>query len=39
MAIRRIKEFLDGSHTRYVLMTHAPAYTAQEVAERSIRAA
>lgn len=32
MATRRIREFLDGNHTRYVVLTHSPAYTAQEVA-------
>ena len=33
MATRRIMEFLDGNHARYVLISHSPAYTAQEVAE------
>ena len=32
MAIRRIKEFLDGNKVKYVVITHSPAYTAQEVA-------
>jgi len=33
MATRRIREFLDGSSVRYVMITHSPAYTAQETAE------
>lgn len=33
MATRRIQEFLDGSHVRYYLIKHSPAYTASEVAE------
>ena len=33
MAERRILEFLDGSKVRYVMITHSPAYTAQETAE------
>jgi hypothetical protein len=33
MATRRIREFLDGSSTRYVTITHSPAYTAQETAK------
>jgi len=32
MATRRTKEFLDGNHAKYVIITHSPAYTAQEVA-------
>lgn len=33
MATRRIREFLDGNHAKYVLISHSTAYTAQEVAE------
>ena len=32
MATRRITEFLDGQHARYVLVSHSAAYTAQEIA-------
>lgn len=32
MATRRIEEFLDGNHALYDVITHTPAYTAQEVA-------
>lgn len=32
MATRRIREFLDGNKVRYDLISHSPAYTAQEVA-------
>ena len=32
MATRRIKEFLDGNKVKYVVISHSPAYTAQEVA-------
>jgi Ala-tRNA(Pro) deacylase len=33
MSTRRIREFLDGSGVRYIAVTHAPAFTAQEIAE------
>jgi Ala-tRNA(Pro) deacylase len=33
MATRRIREFLDGNHARYVLISHSPAYTTSQVAE------
>ena len=33
MATRRIREFLDGSNARYVMMSHSPAFTASEVAQ------
>ena len=33
MATRRIREFLDGSKVRYVMISHSPAYTAQETAQ------
>lgn len=33
MATRRIREFLDGSGARYVLVSHSPTYTAQETAQ------
>jgi Ala-tRNA(Pro) deacylase len=32
MPIKQLKEFLDGAGVKYVLVTHAPAYTAQEIA-------
>jgi Ala-tRNA(Pro) deacylase len=32
MATRRLKEFLDGSDVRYVIVQHSAAYTASEVA-------
>jgi Ala-tRNA(Pro) deacylase len=35
MEMRRIREFLDRNHVRYVVMSHSPAYTASQVA-RSI---
>jgi Ala-tRNA(Pro) deacylase len=30
--LTQLKEFLDGNKVKYVAMTHAPAYTAQEIA-------
>ena len=33
MAVRRLKEFLDNEHVKYVSIQHSPAYTAQEVAQ------
>lgn len=33
MATRRIREFLDGNHARYVLISHSRAYTTSQVAE------
>jgi len=32
MATRRIREFLDGNGAKYVILSHSPAYTSQEVA-------
>lgn len=32
MATRRVKEFLDGNKIKYAMISHSPAYTAQEVA-------
>ena len=32
MPAKRLKEFLDGHHVKYVTMTHSTAYTAQEIA-------
>ncbi len=32
MPIGKIKEFLDGHNTKYVVMSHSQAYTAQEIA-------
>lgn len=33
MATRRTREFLDGNKVKYAVISHSPAYTAQEVAE------
>lgn len=30
--LTKLKEFLDGNNVKYVTLTHAPAYTAQEIA-------
>jgi len=32
MPARKLKEFLDSKGIKYVMVTHAPAYTAQEIA-------
>lgn len=32
MPTRKLKEFLDRYHTKYVSISHSPAYTAQEIA-------
>jgi Ala-tRNA(Pro) deacylase len=32
MATRRTREFLDGNRIQYAVISHSPAYTAQEVA-------
>ena len=32
MAAGKIKEFLDSKGIKYIIVTHAPAYTAQEIA-------
>lgn len=32
MPVKKIKEFLDSQGVKYVVVSHAPAYTAQEVA-------
>jgi Ala-tRNA(Pro) deacylase len=32
MPAKRLKEFLDANHTKYVSIRHSPAYTAQEIA-------
>lgn len=32
MIARKLKEFLDGNRVKYVVLTHSPAYTAQEIA-------
>jgi Ala-tRNA(Pro) deacylase len=32
MPTRRLKEFLDHNHVKYVCISHSPAYTAQEIA-------
>jgi Ala-tRNA(Pro) deacylase len=33
MTAKRLKEFLDGQHVKYVRMLHSPAYTSSEVAQ------
>ena len=35
MPIKKLKEFLDTNHVKYVSITHSQAYTAQEVAATS----
>ena len=32
MKLRRIKEYLDQQNIKYAIITHSPAYTAQEIA-------
>lgn len=32
MPARRLKQFLDDKNVRYLVITHSPAYTAQEIA-------
>jgi Ala-tRNA(Pro) deacylase len=32
MSTRRIREFLDGNQVKYAVISHSPAFTAQEVA-------
>lgn len=32
MPIRKLKEFLDTAGVKYIVVSHAPAYTAQEIA-------
>ena len=32
MPIKKLKEFLDANHVKYVSVVHSQAYTAQEVA-------
>jgi Ala-tRNA(Pro) deacylase len=33
MPVRKLKEFLDTQQTKYVVISHSPAYTAMEVAQ------
>ena len=33
VALRKVKDLLDGHHVRYVSIVHSPAYTSQEVAQ------
>ena len=35
MPLKKLKEFLDSNHVKYVSITHSKAYTAQEVAATS----
>lgn len=32
MPIKRLREFLDSHHVKYFVISHSPAYTAQEIA-------
>lgn len=32
MPVQKLKEFLDGEHVKYVIVSHSTAYTAQEIA-------
>ncbi|UWX57291.1 YbaK/EbsC family protein [Chlorobaculum sp. MV4-Y] len=32
MPIRRLREFLDSHHVKYFVISHSPAYTAQDIA-------
>ena len=32
MPVRRLKEFLDAHHVKYVTISHSPAFTAKEIA-------
>jgi len=32
MPVKKLKEYLDSEHVKYVTITHSPAYTAQEIA-------
>ena len=32
MPVKRLKQFLDGHHAKYVTISHSPAFTAQEIA-------
>jgi Ala-tRNA(Pro) deacylase len=33
MILKRLREFLDQEHVKHVVISHSPAYTAQEIAE------
>lgn len=33
MPVKKLREFLDGHQVKYVIISHSPAYTAQEVAQ------
>ncbi len=35
MPLKRLREFLDENHVKYVTLSHSPAYTAQEIAARA----
>src|SRR5436190_21761223 len=32
MPVKKLKEFLDSHHVKYLSMTHSPAFTSQEIA-------
>lgn len=34
MAIKKLKEFLDGHKVKYITISHSPSYTAQEIAAK-----
>ena len=35
MPVQKLKEYLDGHNVKYVTISHSPAYTAQEIAQRA----
>ena len=35
MLAKRLKDFLDEAHVKYITIGHSPAFTAQEIAERA----
>ena len=32
MPVKKLREYLDSNHVKYVAINHSPAYTAQEIA-------
>ena len=35
MPVRKLREFLDQHHVKYLIISHSPAFTAQEIAARA----
>ena len=33
MPVQKLREYLDQHHTKYIGITHSPAYTASEIAQ------